>query len=162
MAENTAEQAGQTAESGGGETKTFTQAQVDEIVSKRVARVKATPPDDYEELKSKAARLDELEEASKTELQKATERADKLKAELDGMKAEQERREQIARFSAQYAVDADLLARMAGDVEESAKYLSERQAQGSRYPVTRDAGEPATNNAPDAARQAAAMLFGRH
>lgn len=51
--------------------RTFTQADVDRIVQDRLARVKA--PTDYDELKAKAARLDEIEEANKTELQKLQE-----------------------------------------------------------------------------------------
>jgi hypothetical protein len=57
--------------------KTFTQAELDRIVQDRLARAKATPPPDYEELKAKAAKLEELEEASKSELEKAQAKADK-------------------------------------------------------------------------------------
>ena len=61
-------QTSQTAE----EQKTFTQEEVDALIKKRLARVKSDVPADYEELKSKAQKFDELEEANKTELQKAT------------------------------------------------------------------------------------------
>lgn len=61
--------------SGGGE-KTFTQADVDRIVQDRVARVKNTPPEDYEELKAAKQRLTEIEEANATELEKAQKRAE--------------------------------------------------------------------------------------
>lgn len=56
--------------------KTFTQADLDRIVQERLARVKTAPPADYDDLKQKAARLDEIEAANKTELQKQQERAD--------------------------------------------------------------------------------------
>jgi hypothetical protein len=68
--------------------KTFTQAELDRIVQDRLARAKATPPSDYEELKASAAKLAEIEEANKTELEKergraakAEERAQKIEAD---------------------------------------------------------------------------------
>lgn len=56
--------------------KTFSQADVDRIVQERLARAKSTPPDDYEDLKAAKAKLDELEAANATELEKATKRAE--------------------------------------------------------------------------------------
>lgn len=50
--------------------RTFTQADVDKIVQDRLARVKTTPPADYDDLKAKAAKLDEIEAANKSELEK--------------------------------------------------------------------------------------------
>lgn len=50
--------------------RAFTQADVDRIVQERLARVKAAPPDDYDDLKAKAAKLDEIEAANKSELEK--------------------------------------------------------------------------------------------
>lgn len=61
--------------------RTFTQEQVDRIVQDRLARAKTQPPDDYDDLKAKAAKLDEIEQANKTELDKALERAEKAEAE---------------------------------------------------------------------------------
>ena len=61
---------------------TFTQDDVNRIVADRVARERAKY-EDYESLREKAAKFDEAEEASKSELQKATERAEKLQAQLD-------------------------------------------------------------------------------
>lgn len=59
-------------------TRTFTQDDVDRIVQDRLARARNTPPADYEELKARAAKLDEIEEQSKTDLQKAQDRAAEL------------------------------------------------------------------------------------
>jgi len=70
------------------ETRTFTQDDVDRIVKERVARVKAAPPDDYEELKAAAARLAELEESQKTELEKAQARADAAEKEREKVVSE--------------------------------------------------------------------------
>lgn len=54
--------------------KSFTQADVDRIVQERVARAKSVPPADYDDLKAKATRLDELELKNKSELEQAQER----------------------------------------------------------------------------------------
>lgn len=66
--------------------KTFTQAELDKIVQERLARAKAEPPADYEDLKAAKAKLDELEAANATELEKATKRAEE--AEQKAAKAE--------------------------------------------------------------------------
>jgi hypothetical protein len=58
--------------------RTFSQADVDRIVKDRVARVKTAAPADYEDLKAKASRFDELEAANATELEKAQKRAIEL------------------------------------------------------------------------------------
>ena len=67
------------------ETKTFTQEEVNRIVGERVAR-EAGKYSDYEDLKAKATKYDEMEEANKTELEKAQERASALEAELKSIK----------------------------------------------------------------------------
>jgi hypothetical protein len=68
--------------SGGGQAeKTFTQADVDRIVQDRLARAKSAPPADYEDLKAKAAKFDELDAANKSELEKAQEAARKATEE---------------------------------------------------------------------------------
>ena len=56
--------------------RSFSQDEVDRIVQDRVARVKATPPDDYADLQAKAKKLAEIEAANATELEKAQQRAD--------------------------------------------------------------------------------------
>lgn len=101
--------------------RTFTQAEVNEIIEKRVARVKATPPADYEELKAKVASLSDY---------------DDLKAEVAALKAEKAKAAEVAKAAKEHGVDADLLSRMAGDVEENAQYL----ASLPRYRPTPDQG----------------------
>jgi hypothetical protein len=76
--------------------RTFSQADVDRIVQERLARAKTTPPADYEDLKQKAAKLDEIEKANQTELERAQARA-----------AELEQREQRAK---QTLIEAAVLA----------------------------------------------------
>lgn len=59
------------------QARTFTEEQVNRIVQERLARQKAQFKD-YDELKDRAARLQELEDAQKSELEKAQERAVQL------------------------------------------------------------------------------------
>ena len=94
--------------------RTFTQAEVNEIIEKRVARVKATPPADYEELKAKV----------------------ESQSDYDALKAEKAKAAEVAKAAKEHGVDADLLSRMAGDVEENAQYL----ASLPRYRPTPDQG----------------------
>lgn len=65
--------AGGAAQGGAAEGRTFTQADLDRIVQDRLLRERQKFAD-YEDLKSKAAKFDELESAQKSELEKANER----------------------------------------------------------------------------------------
>lgn len=119
--------------------RTFTQDQVNKLMGELRAKERAKYAD-YDEFKAKAAKLDEIEEASKSELQKAVEERDKWKAEAEAMKAERERAAQIAKAAAEHGVDAMLLERMSGDVDENAKFLKEQMGQ-AKYPSVPDYGE---------------------
>jgi len=122
--------------------KTFTQAEMDAIIGERLNRLKAKYAD-YDELKTKADAYDEAAEASKSELQKAVERAEKAEAELNSMKAERKRAEEVAKAAAENGVDAELLARMSGDVAENAAFLKAQMEAKPRYEAVHDAGETA-------------------
>ena len=120
--------------------RTFTQAEMDAIIGDRLKRERAKYAD-YDELKTKATAYDEAAEASKSELQKAVERAEKAEAELSSMKAEKEHAEKVAKVAAEQGVDAKLLARMSGDVEENALFLKEQMESMPKYEPVHDAGE---------------------
>ena len=134
--------------------KTFTQAELDAIVGERLGRLKAKYAD-YDELKTKAAAYDEAAEASKSELQKAVEERDRYKARLDKLEADAKRAELVAKVAAEQGVDAALLSRMSGDVEENAAFLKEQlDSQPKHYQVP-DNGEAQAN----AVRKATAQQF---
>ena len=146
--ENTQNQVGNTSEENGNEPaggeggKTFTQAEVDAIIKKRLAR--AEKPSDYDELKAKAAKLDELEEANKSELQKITEERDSLTKQLAEFKAAEEHRKAVDEAVETYklsAADAKVLARMSGDVTENASMLADIAKARPKYPNVTDDGE---------------------
>ncbi len=133
---------------GGNEPKTFTQEQVNRMIQERVARVKHEEPADYAELKAKAERLDEIAEANKSDLQKATDAAakakataDEWKAKFEALEAEQARMASVTEFAAKFKVDAGTLSRMSGDVEENAKYLADLETARPKYPTINDDGE---------------------
>lgn len=119
--------------------RTFTQAELDAIVGDRLKRERAKYAD-YDEFKAKAAKFDEAEEASKSELQKAVEERDRLKAELEKRDAERAHAEKVAKVAAEAGVDEKLLARMSGDVEENAEFLK-AQMSATKYPSVPDHGE---------------------
>lgn len=89
--------------------KTFTQDDVNRIVAERVKRVKAEVPVDYDDLKAKAAKFDELEEASKSELEKAREAAEKYQSELSALREEQAHAAMVAKVSADTGIPATFL-----------------------------------------------------
>lgn len=85
MDQNQSQQAdGQDGDGGAGaadqQGRTFTQAELDRIVQDRLARQKSQFAN-YDELKAKASKFDELEQQNKTELEKANERAAQLERE---------------------------------------------------------------------------------
>ena len=132
------------------EPKTFTQEQVDNIVRERLARAKATPPADYDELKAKAARLDEIEDAQKSELERITEQATKAQetakdwqTKFEQLQAQRQRELDVRNAATTYGVDADVLMRMGGDVEENAKFLQGKEAARPKFGDMHDGGEQA-------------------
>ena len=122
------------------EQKTFTQEEVNRIVQERVFKERSKF-EGFEDLKAKAAKYDEMEEASKTELQKATERAEKLQAELSAMKHTEEVRTIREAVATQYGIPANLLS---GESEETcteqAKALLDFKSS-TPYPNVKDGGE---------------------
>lgn len=121
------------------EQQTFTQDDVNRIVAKRVAKYA-----DYDELKQKAAKFDEQVEAGKSELQKATEKASSLQAELDALKqAESIRvmREEVANAK---GIPAKLLTGTTAEECEAqaADLLAWAEKTSSGYPKVPDGGDP--------------------
>lgn len=121
--------------------RTFTQAEMDAIIGDRLKRERAKYAD-YEDVKAKAAQFDAVQEAAKTDLEKAVEERDRLKEQLEQWKAERDRAEQVAKAAAEHGVDAAVLARMAGDVDENAQFLKQQMAAQPRYPTLNDQGDP--------------------
>lgn len=123
------------------EEKTFTQEEVNAIVNDRLGREKAKYSD-YEAMKAKAAKFDELEEANKTELQKASEKATALQNELNALKKENEIRSIREEVAKNMNIPANLLtAETKESCEEQAKTLLAFASAQQSYPNLRDSGE---------------------
>lgn len=119
------------------DTKTFTQAELDAVVKDRLKREREKYSD-YEDLKAKAAKFDEAEEANKTELQKVTERAKALEDELNGLKEAEKLRTMRAAVAKETGIPANLLT---GSTEDEFKAQAEAIkafAQPQGYPKVRD------------------------
>ena len=130
------------------EPKTFTQEQVDKIVQERLKRAKSEKPADYDELKAKAAKLDEIEDAQKTELERITEQATKAQetakdwqAKFEQLQAQRQHELDVRNAATTYGVDADVLMRMGGDVEENAKFLQAKETARPKFGDMHDGGE---------------------
>lgn len=121
------------------EQKTFTQEEMNKIVSERVQRERAKY-EDYDSLKAKAAKFDEQEEANKTELQKATERAEKLEAEVKSLKKASEVKNIRNKVAEEFGIPSSLLlGETEDDCKAQAKALLEWKDPG--YPSVKDGGE---------------------
>ena len=138
-----------TSEEQGGNT--FTQEQVNAMISKRLKQEREKFSD-YESLKEKAGKYDAQEEANKTELQKATEKAAGLQAQLDALKAESQVREIREEVATATGVPASLLhGSTKEDCEAEAKALLEFAGKDS-YPEVKDGGSPRNTSAKKEAR----------
>ncbi len=143
MAEQQGTEGQGTETQGQGAERTFTQAEVNEMMGK-VRRETRAKFSDYDDLKAKAGEYDQLQEASKTELQKAQERAERAERELSDARAARERAELVGRVSTETGVPAGLLHGTTEDeLTESAKAISE-WARAAAYPQDKGgAGNPA-------------------
>lgn len=121
------------------ETKTFNQDEVNAIVADRLAREKAKY-EDYEAIKAKAEKYDELEEANKSELQKASERVASLEAELETVRKTEAVRAIRDKVSADTGIPASLLT---AETEDAciAQANAIKEFATPNYPNVRDAGE---------------------
>lgn len=122
-----------------GAKTTFTQEEVNQIVKDRLSRESAKFSD-YEELKAKAAKFDEAEEAQKTELQKANEKAAALEKEINLLKAEKELNEIRTKVANETGLPLNLItATTEESCREQAKAILEYAKPG--YPKVKDSGE---------------------
>ena len=126
-------------------TKTFTQEEVNSIVKERLERAKSQFSD-YDTLKAKASKYDELEEANKTELQKANDKVASLESELNALKTANEIREIREKVAQDTGVPINLLTADTEDAckEQAIAILTYTKQNG--YPVVKDGGEVHSTN----------------
>ena len=104
-----------------GESKTFTQADVDAIVETRLQRERSKFSD-YDTLKEKAAKFDKAQEDAKSELQKAQDLAADYKSKLDARDKELSAVKARGKVAGETGVPEALLH---GDTEEACKAEAE-------------------------------------
>jgi len=143
------------------EQRTFTQEEVDQIVGERLGKERSKYSD-YKVLKEKAARLDELEEASKTELQKAQDAAAAAQAELERYKTRAERAEIAQRVAQDKGVPMSLITGSTKEeMEASAAALLEWKRPPAAPKVTNPGARDtaAGDEKKDARRKMASLMF---
>lgn len=134
------------------EPKSFTQEQVDQIVEKRLAKERGKYKD-YDELKSKAMRLDEMENAGKSELDKLKESNAALRKQIDDAAAEKQHAEWVSEVAKDKGVPAELLrGGTKEELEAHADLLQAALHPASKPPQVRNqTGSPShQNNSKDA------------
>lgn len=166
--------AGGGAQGGEGFKAITSQDELNRVIGERIARAEAKASEkyaDYEDLKAKAAKFDEVDQASKTEAQKTAERIAKLEQELSGTRAGALR----TSIAAEYGVstkkgpngepsDADLFltatdeATLRKQAERLAQTASDRKKSGGRDPF---AGRTPSKPGGDPMRDFTRDLFGR-
>lgn len=134
------------------------QDELNRIIGERVKRAK---PADYDDLKTKAAKLDEIEAANQTEAEKSAKRLADLEAELSTTRRDSLRIKIASTHGITDAEDIDLF--LTGTDEETltkqAKRLAERTADRKRTNhVSREGNTP--SSAPGEERAFVGELFG--
>ena len=125
------------------ETKIFTQEELDAIVADRLKRERSKY-EGFEDFKAKALKFDKLEEANKSELDKAHERVNTLEAELKSLKRAEEVRLIREKVAKEMSIPAASMSLITGETEE----VCQEQAKAilsitvpSSYPQVPDSGE---------------------
>ena len=143
MEDKTVKQEPSTNNDGGTPEKTFTQAELDAVVQDRLDREKKKIAEygDLDELKRKAEQFDKIEEESKSELEKANEKAASLQAKLDQLERENQVKTIREEVSKETGVPAHLLTADTKEAcEEQAKDIMSF-AKPASYPSVPDGGE---------------------
>lgn len=144
-------------------TPITTQDELNAVIKDRIARERAKFAD-YNDLKTKAARLDTLEKANQTEAQKSAERLATLERELETTRTDALRAKVQAKFSISdedaelflTATDADTLTKQA---ERLAAHNAETKRSGGRAPLQGRSPSPANGKDGDE-REFVTNLFG--
>lgn len=131
--------------------RTFTQSELNSIIEGRLKKESAKYSD-YEELKTKASKFDEMTEANKSELQKANEKAIALQAKIDEMTKAKEVTEIRNKVASETGIPVNLLTGENEDAcrEQAAGILA--FAKPNAYPTVKDGGEaiaPTSNSTRD-------------
>ena len=129
----------------------FTQAEMDSIIGERLKRAKEKYAD-YDELKAKAAKYDE--EAGKSELQKAIDRAEKAEGKLKALESERKLAELRAEVAKDKGIEPGLLrGTTREELEAHADAINAYMGTSKRYPSVPDYGETKASAGKSTAQQ---------
>lgn len=129
-------------------TPITSQAEFDAAIKKRIERAKQSAiPADYEDLKAKAAKFDEIEEANKSDLEKATARYEAAEAKLQEIQHEAELNSWRLKASQATGVPTSVLR---GDTE--ADIMAHAEAIKAAIPIYPQVHETGTE-APDMTKE---------
>lgn len=131
-------------DTGKGFTPPESQEDLDRIIEARIARERAKYAG-YEDLKAKAEKFDELEDAKKTDEQRSAERIARLESEL----AAQQLAGARTRIAAERGLDPDLLA---GSTEDELAAHAEKLAEAIKKATADAAPTPTGARVPNAGR----------
>lgn len=123
--------------------KTFDQADVDRIVQERLAKEKAKFAD-YDDLKAKAAKVDELEASKKTDLDKLTEQIEGLTKS----QAETEQRALRAEIATAKGLSSAQAKRLIGTTKEELEADADDLLENLPVATGDDEGTPASHRPP--------------
>lgn len=143
--------------------KTFTQAEMDAIIEGRLAREKQKYAD-YESLKEKAGKYEELKNSSKTEAEKMAEKMAELEKQLNTFAKEKTVGQIRDKVAAEMKVPASLLT---GEDEETCKKQAEAILDFAKiktnYPGTKknDTKRQNVSTEDDGMREFARRIFGK-
>lgn len=122
------------------EDKTFTQAEVNSFLKKEKEKMLAKY-EGFEDFKAKAEKLDEIEAANKSELEKANEEVEKLKKQLDEIKTAETVREIRENVAKETGIPAHLLTGKTKEECEAQAAAIADFAKPAPYPAVKDGGE---------------------
>lgn len=119
--------------------KTFTQAELDRVVSDRLDRERKKYPD-YNDLKTKASQFDELQDENKSEMEKLTGKVTSLSDENKSTKAENLRL-RVALSKGLTGDKADLADRLRGNTQEELEADADKLLSHLAPPEPKKQGE---------------------
>lgn len=158
MAENQDGQESGEQQASGGFQPITSQEELNRLIGERVARTKARYGD-YDDLKAKAARLDEIEQANKSEAEKTADRIASLERELNETRTAALR----SRIQAKFGVDdEDAALFLTAADEETLTKQAERLAERRKQTANRDpfAGRTSSTVSDDAAATVRGLFGG--
>jgi len=140
---NTVKQGAQGGQTSAEEPKTFTQEQIDALVEERLVRDRKSSG--YYDMKEKAEKYDELQEASKTELQKLKERAEKAEVEIKALKQNEQIEAWKQEVSEATGVKTSLLSGTTKEeIEKHAQAIKETYDPPAAPHISTDGKRPVT------------------